>query len=69
MVFFNYYQIKLQVGKLYILQVHLVQENQHLHRKFVKEYKKIWKDREVYLFSALKEDESLDEDKTKAVQN
>jgi predicted ATP-dependent serine protease len=28
-------------------------------RKFVKEYKKIWKDRDVYLFSALKEDESL----------
>jgi hypothetical protein len=31
----------------------------------VKEYKKIWKDREVYLFSALKEDESLDEIKPK----
>ena len=34
-------------------------------RKFVKEYKKIWKDRDVYLFSALKEDESLDEIKPK----
>ena len=34
-------------------------------RKFVKEYKTIWKDREVYLFSALEEDESLDEIKPK----
>ena len=34
-------------------------------RKIVKEYKKIWKDREVYLFSALNEDESLDEIKPK----
>ena len=34
-------------------------------RKFVKEYKNIWKDREVHLFSALKEDESLDEIKPK----
>ena len=34
-------------------------------RKYVKEYKKLYKDREVYLFSALKEDESLDEIKPK----
>ena len=34
-------------------------------REFVKEYKKIWKDREVYSFRALKEDESLDEIKPK----
>ena len=34
-------------------------------RKYVKEYKKAYKDREVYLFSALTEDESLDEVKPK----
>lgn len=34
-------------------------------RKYVKEYKKLYKDREVFLFSALKEDESLDEVKPK----
>ena len=34
-------------------------------RKNIKEYQKIWKDSEVYLFSALKEDESLDEIKPK----